>query len=225
MAEIQFNQLALLAQNPPLTDRVLIYPAAGSTPAGTPDAQANAAAAANPPGAILLSTLRTMMRPDGASESESGLVSLATATEAAAGTDAAKAVTAAGVAAAITARASGGTIAFGEELLTAEIQSTATGFPGTDLGVQLELGAWYIAVFDGVSGGGVFTDGITNLTSQYVMFKVPSAVGEFNVNFSLGTDVRNVRLRTRSSETSQMHRGATGPTNATVSMRSLRKIS
>ena len=111
MAEILYNQLAVLAADPPTTDYAIIYKAAGRTAPGTPDATANAAAASNPPAYITLENLIAFVQPPAADAATQGIVELATNVEAVAGSDTTRAVTPAGVAAAIAAgleRGSGG---------------------------------------------------------------------------------------------------------------------
>jgi len=103
MAEIQYNQLAVLSANPPTTDYAIIYKAAGRTAPGTGDAVANAAAANNPPAFMTLADLISLVRPENASVAEAGIVELATNAETITGTDTTRAVTPAGVAAAIAA--------------------------------------------------------------------------------------------------------------------------
>ena len=103
MAEIQFNQLAVLAADPPTTDYAIIYKAAGRTAPGTPDAEANLAAASNPPAYITLENLIALIRPDNASTHTAGIVELATNAEAVTGMNTLLAVTPAGVKAAIDA--------------------------------------------------------------------------------------------------------------------------
>jgi len=101
MADIILNEQASLANAPPLTDLLFVYPSAFFSLPGTPSEQSRLAAEGNPPRPATLSLIRETLAPASATEATSGVVSLASLTEVATGTNATKAVTPAGVAQAV----------------------------------------------------------------------------------------------------------------------------
>jgi len=101
MADIILNEQASLANAPPLTDSLFVYPSAFFSLPGTPSEQARLAAEGNPPRPATLSLIRETLAPASATEATAGVVSLASLTEVATGTNATKAVTPAGVSQAV----------------------------------------------------------------------------------------------------------------------------
>jgi len=103
-----FRQTA--ATTPPsLTDLVVVYPRAGLSPdPATADSVAETLARNNPPQVTTLQALANAVRPEQATTVGAGVVELATLEQARAGLDNTRAVTAAGVAAAIGRGGAGG---------------------------------------------------------------------------------------------------------------------
>jgi len=104
MTRVVLQQQAPTTTPPSLQDLVAVYPRAGlSSPTADADA-AEALANANPPRITTIDALRGAVSPGAASEVTAGVVELATTLQATAGIDNVRAVTPAGVAAAIESR-------------------------------------------------------------------------------------------------------------------------